>query len=88
MPSGGSNYHDDKYEGTAIAGTENAQTFYREGVCAALDWNVNVFYFEAFAEPWKPASKGLNGREGHETHWAAFDVNRNPVISDLSCSYP
>ncbi|KAL9112219.1 MAG: hypothetical protein Q9187_007803, partial [Circinaria calcarea] len=47
---GGSNY------GAAVASTKNAQSFFQEGVCAALDWGFNVFYFEAFDEPWKPAS--------------------------------
>ncbi|KAL9103793.1 MAG: hypothetical protein Q9163_001202 [Psora crenata] len=85
---GGSDYHDPNYSTTAVAGTQNAQTFYKNGVCAALDWNFDVFYFEAFNEPWKPASVGLGGQEGDETHWGAFDVDRKQVIPDLSCSYP
>ena len=85
---GGSNYHDSKYSTTAVAGTNNAQTFYKNGVCAALDWNINVFYFEAFNEPWKPASLGLGGQDGDEKHWGAFDVNRKQIIPDLTCSYP
>ncbi|KAL9130601.1 MAG: hypothetical protein Q9217_001261 [Psora testacea] len=85
---GGSDYHDPKYSTTAVAGTKNAQTFYKEGVCGALKWDFNVFYFEAFNEPWKPASVGLGGQEGDETHWGAFDADRKQVIPDLSCSYP
>lgn len=88
LPKGGSNYHDSKHSTTAVAGTANAQTFWKEGVCAALDWNYDVFYFEAFAEPWKPQSVGLGGQLGDETHWGAYDANRNQVIPDLSCSYP
>lgn len=75
---GGSDY------GSAKAGTSNAATFYKNGVCAALDWGFNVFYFEAFDEPWKPASAGTNGHTGDETHWGAYDQNRN-VKFPLSC---
>ncbi|KAL9638305.1 MAG: hypothetical protein Q9164_001633 [Protoblastenia rupestris] len=85
---GGSDYNDPSYSTTAVAGTQNAQTFYKNGVCAALDWNFDVFYFEAFHETWKPKSIGLGGQEGDETHWGAFDVDRKQVIPDLSCSYP
>ncbi|MCJ1475707.1 hypothetical protein MMC13_004370 [Lambiella insularis] len=38
----------------AMAGTQNAATFFQQGVCAALNWGFNVFYFEAFDEPSKP----------------------------------
>ena len=41
---GGSDYSDAK------AGTANAAQFYKDSVCAMLDWGVNVFYFEAFDE--------------------------------------
>ena len=75
---GGSDY------GSAKAGTSNAATFYKNGVCAALDWGFNVFYFEAFDEPWKPASAGTNGHTGDETHWGAYDQNRN-VKFPMNC---
>lgn len=68
--TGGDNY------GAAIAGTDNAATFFKDGVCAALDWGFNVFYFEAFDEPWKPKSAGLSGQLGDETHWGAFTDQR------------
>ena len=42
--AGGSTY------GAAKAGTQNAATFYSQGVCGMLDWGVNIFYFEAFDE--------------------------------------
>lgn len=84
---GGSNYHDNSKTGTAVASTQNAQYFYSNGVCAALDWNFNVFYFEAFQEQWKPDSKGLDGQVGDEKHWGAFDSNRNPVLTKFDCSY-
>lgn len=75
---GGSNY------GVSIAGTDNAKTFYQQGVCAMLDWGVDVFYFEAFDEPWKPASVGDDGAAEDETHWGAFTADRTAKF-DLSC---
>ena len=42
--TGGTDY------GAAQASTQNAATFYSQGVCGMLDWGVNVFYFEAFDE--------------------------------------
>lgn len=75
---GGSNY------GAATAGTKNAQTFFREGVCAALDWGFNVFYFEAFDEPWKPASVGDDGTSANENHWGAFTADRKQKFP-LTC---
>ena len=38
------------YGSNAKAGTDNAQTFWDEGVCGMLAWGGNVFYFEAFDE--------------------------------------
>ncbi|MCJ1450373.1 glycoside hydrolase 3 protein [Mycoblastus sanguinarius] len=73
--------------GAAQAGTANAQTFWKQGVCAALDWNYDVFFFEAFDEPWKPASNGADGQPGDETHWGAYKSDRSSKFSDYSCSY-
>lgn len=70
--------------GSAQAGTQNAQTFFSKAICAALDWGFNVFYFEAFDEPWKPASKGLDGSSADETHWGAFTSDRNAKFP-LTC---
>ncbi|KAL8902488.1 MAG: hypothetical protein Q9207_004664 [Kuettlingeria erythrocarpa] len=75
---GGSNY------GNAQAGTLNEKTFFKTGVCAALAWGVNVFYFEAFDESWKPKSTGDTGAEGDETHWGAFTESRVPKFP-LTC---
>lgn len=68
--TGGSNY------GAAMASTANAATFFSQGVCSALRWNVNVFYFEIFDEPWKPASVGDDGQAEDETHWGAMTADR------------
>ncbi|KAL1962708.1 hypothetical protein VTN77DRAFT_9252 [Rasamsonia byssochlamydoides] len=67
---GGTNY------GPAIAGTANAETFFKQGVCGMLDWGVDVFYFEAFDEPWKPASVGNDGQAEDETHWGFYTAER------------
>ena len=42
-----------------------------------LEWGVNVFYFEAFDEPWKPTSIGDNGAAADETHWGAMNADRS-----------
>jgi len=62
--------------GPATASTSNAATFFKQGVCAALAWGTNVFYFEAFDEPWKPASVGDNGQAQIETTWGAMTGDR------------
>ncbi|EEH08340.1 beta-glucosidase [Histoplasma capsulatum G186AR] len=67
---GGSNY------GNAKAGTSNAKTFHDKGVCALLAWNVDVFFFEAFDEPWKPDSVGDNGKAASEKHWGMYTADR------------
>ncbi|MCJ1292854.1 glycoside hydrolase 3 protein [Xylographa carneopallida] len=76
---GGTNYE------SAMAGTQNAATFYQQGVCAALAWGFNVFYFEAFDEPSKPASVGTNGDSEDETHWGAYTADRVAKFP-MSCS--
>ncbi|KZF26483.1 glycoside hydrolase family 17 protein [Xylona heveae TC161] len=70
--------------GSAVPSAQNAQTFYKQGICGILDWGVDVYYFEAFDEPWKPVSKGDNGEVEDETAWGAYTVNRVPKF-DLSC---
>ncbi|KAF2667878.1 putative glucan 1,3-beta-glucosidase [Microthyrium microscopicum] len=64
-----------KYE-AAVGGVSNAQTFYTSGICSMLNYGYNAFYFEAFDEPWKPASIGLNGQPADETHWGAMNADR------------
>jgi len=75
---GGTNY------GAAIASTANAETFYSTDVCGMLTWGYNVFYFEAFDEPWKPASVGDSGAASDETHWGAMTASRETKYS-LQC---
>ncbi|KAF7585692.1 glycoside hydrolase 3 protein [Aspergillus hancockii] len=75
---GGSDY------GPAKASTKSAERYWKESVCGMLAWGVDVFYFEAFDESWKPKSIGDNGESMDETHWGLFDANRKAKF-DLSC---
>ncbi|KAF2401547.1 putative glucan 1,3-beta-glucosidase [Trichodelitschia bisporula] len=74
---GGSDFKDAK------AGTDNAKAYYA-GVCSLIDWGYNAFYFEAFDEPWKPASIGDGGLAADETHWGAMTADRKTKFS-LQC---
>lgn len=76
---GGTNY------GKSVAGTANAKRFFDEAVCTGLtqkDWD--VFFFEAFDEPWKPNSTGNDGSSANEKHWGLFTSDRK-VKYDRSC---
>ncbi|KAI9670559.1 MAG: glycoside hydrolase 3 protein [Alyxoria varia] len=75
---GGTNYE------AAKAGTANAKTYYRSAVCGLRAWGVNVFYFEAFDEPWKPDSVGDSGASSDETHWGAMTAGRKAKFN-LKC---
>lgn len=78
---GGSDYE------AAKAGTKNAQTFWKQGVCAMLNWNVDVFYFEAFDESWKPDTKGDNGQMKDEQHWGLFTADPERKLKfDTTCN--
>ncbi|KAF2085131.1 glycoside hydrolase family 17 protein [Saccharata proteae CBS 121410] len=77
--TGGTNY------GPAIAGTNNAKQYFQQSVCGMVEWGVNVFYFEAFDEAWKPSSVGDNGEEQDEKHWGAMNGDRSTKFS-LKCS--
>lgn len=68
----------------AKGGLDNAKHFYQHGFCALLDWGFNAFYFEAFDEPWKPASIGDNGKAADETAWGAMTADRKTKFS-LKC---
>ncbi|KAF2706624.1 glycoside hydrolase family 17 protein [Pleomassaria siparia CBS 279.74] len=68
----------------AKGGKDNAAHFFQNGFCSLLDWGFNAFYFEAFDEPWKPASIGDNGKAADETTWGAFTSDRKAKFS-LKC---
>ena len=74
-PTGGSTYE------AAVPSVKAAQTFWSTAVCGMLDWGVNVFYFEAFDEPWKPVSTGDDGSVADETHWGAWNADRSSKFS-------
>ncbi|KAH1327136.1 hypothetical protein KXW98_001951 [Aspergillus fumigatus] len=80
--TGGTNY------GPAVASTANAADYYKSAVCGMLAWGVDVFYFEAFDESWKPKTKGDNGEMQDETHWGAFTADHPLVSSANSASCP
>ena len=67
-----------------MAGTQNAQTFWKTGVCGMLAWGVDLFYFEAYDESWKPNSVGDNGQAMDEKHWGLFTADRQAKF-DMSC---
>lgn len=75
--------------GGAVDGINEAYTFFKQGVCALLGWNQNVFYFEAFDEPWKPASTGLSNQTEPETGWGLYNSDRSPKFpnNDYSCTF-
>jgi len=68
----------------ATGGVQNAQSFWDTGICGMLAWGFNVFYFEAFDEPWKPKSIGDNGVAADETHWGAMNADRSTKFA-LKC---
>lgn len=49
-----------------------------------VDWDVNVFVFEAFDEPWKPDTEGDGGVSANEKHWGAMTADRRPKYN-LKC---
>nr|XP_036580803.1 glycosyl hydrolase family 17 [Colletotrichum truncatum]KAF6788875.1 glycosyl hydrolase family 17 [Colletotrichum truncatum] len=61
----------------ALPGFENAEAFYSEGVYGMIRWGFNVFFFEAFDEPWKPHAIGEDGSEAPEGHWGGMKADRS-----------
>lgn len=63
----------DDYE-SAVPSVENAETFFKEGICAMLnDENTDVFVFEFSDETWKPCSVGDNGECSNvESSWGVY----------------
>jgi glucan 1,3-beta-glucosidase len=64
-----------------VPSVQNAQTYFKSAICGMLSWGVNVFVFEAFDEPWKPASIGQNGQPEDETHWGLWNADRSTKYS-------
>lgn len=70
--------------GNALPGLKSAQNFWSKAICGAQKWGINVFYFSAFDEPWKPDSIGEDGTAADESGWGAWTYDRKPKL-DLSC---
>lgn len=75
-PTDGSNF------GSSVPGIDNAETFWKEGICAIRGWGINTFVFEAFDESWKPETSGSSV----ESHWGVFTDDRQLKYS-LDCSF-
>lgn len=76
-PTAGSDF------GDAHPSIENARDFWKNGVCGIRAWGVNVCFFEAFDEDWKPdTSHSL----GVEKHWGAWYSNRT-LKYPLTCDF-
>jgi glucan 1,3-beta-glucosidase len=78
-PTDGNNYE------LAVPTLENAGKYWKGAVCGMLDWGVDVFAFEAFDEPNKPNSVGLDGISRKETFWGTHDAFTRKAKYDLSC---
>ncbi|TDZ46903.1 Glucan 1,3-beta-glucosidase [Colletotrichum trifolii] len=61
---------------TAVPGHDNAEAYYKNGVCFLVQWGFNVFFFEAFDEPWKPHAISEEGFEAPEVHWGGMTADR------------
>lgn len=81
-PAGGGNNY-----GQAIAGSSNAQTYFSQTVCPALQKGIDVFLFEAFDDPSKlPVQANLNGQmvTVSDSAWGAMDQYRQYRLN-LTC---
>ncbi|RMZ87763.1 hypothetical protein DV736_g5007, partial [Chaetothyriales sp. CBS 134916] len=70
--------------GAAKAGTQNEAAYWKSAVCGALDWGIDLFWFEAFDEPDKPNAIGVNGQMASEKYWGSFTSDRQPKF-DMRC---
>ncbi|ODQ52251.1 glycoside hydrolase [Saitoella complicata NRRL Y-17804] len=71
--------------GSAVPSVDNAQQFWKEGVCAMREWGVDVFVFEAFDEPDKASATSDGGVSSDvESHWGVFTSDFSKKFS-LDC---
>ncbi|TDZ17994.1 Glucan 1,3-beta-glucosidase [Colletotrichum orbiculare MAFF 240422] len=61
----------------------NASSYFLDNIAQALarqagpvKWGFNVFFFEAFDEPWKPHAISEEGFEAPEVHWGGMTADR------------
>lgn len=76
-PTDGTNFE------SSYPSVENAQQFWKEGICAMRAWGVNVIVFEAFDEDWKPNTSGTSDVEKHWGAWTSSDE----LKYSLSCDF-
>lgn len=76
-PTDGGNFE------SAVPSVENAETFWKEALCAIRGWGINTLVFEAYDESWKPVTSGV---DGVENHWGVLDSSGSPKY-DTSCSF-
>ncbi|ETN36586.1 uncharacterized protein HMPREF1541_08864 [Cyphellophora europaea CBS 101466] len=70
--------------GAAKAGDKNMETFWKESVCGALEWGLDLFWFEAFDEPNKADAVGDDGVAASEKFWGSFTADHKPKF-DMKC---
>jgi len=69
-PTAGKSYND------AYPGLSQAQEYLNDLVCYFYHQNISYFWFEAFDEPWKPDTSGLN--LGVEPYFGVYTQDRQP----------
>ena len=67
--------------GAAKAGDKNMEQYWNEAVCGALEWGIDLFWFEAFDEPNKADAIGDNGVAASEKYWGSFTADHKPKFS-------
>ena len=77
-PTEGTNFE------AAYPSVENAQQFWKEGICAMRAWGVNVIAFEAFDEDWKPNTSGTSDVEKHWGVWTSSNALKYSLDCDFS----
>ncbi|SCV02441.1 LAME_0H00606g1_1 [Lachancea meyersii CBS 8951] len=76
-PTDGTNFE------SSYPGVENAQQFWKEGICAMRAWGVDVLVFEAFDEDWKPNTSGTSDVEKHWGVWSSGDSLKYSLDCDF-----
>ncbi|WBW74736.1 cell wall glucan beta-glucosidase Bgl2 [Schizosaccharomyces osmophilus] len=72
-PTGGPNY------GEAQTSVDIAKQFFHDALCQVMKKGIDIYYFEAFDEPYKGADSNV------EPHFGAYYSNRVPKFS-LNCT--
>lgn len=67
----------------SVPSVENAERFWKEGICGIRGWGINTLVFEAFDETWKPPTSGV---DGVEQHWGFLDDEGKPKY-EYKCDF-